>query len=80
LCLREICLVFLYRCCWAVSNHDFIEAYNCQAIVVQYPLVCYPNTECQLSGNLSENYVIVDFCDQQHGYSYCVIFRISVNE
>lgn len=23
------------KCCWAVSNHDFIEAYNCQAIVVQ---------------------------------------------
>ncbi|KAH3808356.1 hypothetical protein DPMN_136709, partial [Dreissena polymorpha] len=23
------------RCCWAVGNHDFIEAYNCQAAVVQ---------------------------------------------
>jgi len=23
------------RCCWAVSNHDFIEAYSCQSIVVQ---------------------------------------------
>ncbi|XP_022288159.2 myosin-VIIa-like [Crassostrea virginica] len=23
------------RCCWAVSNHDFIEAYGCQAVAVQ---------------------------------------------
>ncbi|XP_046572959.1 PCI domain-containing protein 2-like [Haliotis rubra] len=23
------------RCCWAVANHDFIEAYGCQAVVVQ---------------------------------------------
>ncbi|XP_021356339.1 PCI domain-containing protein 2-like [Mizuhopecten yessoensis] len=23
------------RCCWAVSNHDFIEAYGCQSVVVQ---------------------------------------------
>ncbi|XP_062566068.1 myosin-VIIa-like [Saccostrea cucullata] len=23
------------RCCWAVGNHDFIEAYGCQAVVVQ---------------------------------------------
>ncbi|KAI8743698.1 PCI domain-containing protein 2 [Biomphalaria glabrata] len=23
------------RCCWAVSNHDFDEAYNCQTTVVQ---------------------------------------------
>lgn len=22
------------RCCWAVSNHDFIEAYGCQSLVV----------------------------------------------
>lgn len=23
------------RCCWAVSNHDFIEAYGCQSVVAQ---------------------------------------------
>lgn len=23
------------RCCWAVSKHDFIEAYGCQAVAVQ---------------------------------------------
>lgn len=23
------------RCCWAVANHNFIEAYGCQAVVVQ---------------------------------------------
>lgn len=23
------------RCCWAVGNHDFIEAYNCQSFIVQ---------------------------------------------
>ncbi|KAK7091025.1 PCI domain-containing protein 2-like [Littorina saxatilis] len=23
------------RCCWAVANHDFVEAYACQSIVVQ---------------------------------------------
>ena len=26
------------RSCWAVSNHDFVEAYACQSLVVQYPL------------------------------------------
>ncbi|CAJ0952621.1 unnamed protein product [Ranitomeya imitator] len=25
------------RCTYAVSNHDFVEAYKCQAVVVQYP-------------------------------------------
>ncbi|KAH9514711.1 PCI domain-containing protein 2 [Bulinus truncatus] len=24
------------RCCWAVSNHDFVEAYDCQTTVVQH--------------------------------------------
>uniref|UniRef100_A0A8C2KLX6 PCI domain-containing protein 2 n=1 Tax=Cyprinus carpio TaxID=7962 RepID=A0A8C2KLX6_CYPCA len=26
------------RCTFAVSNHDFVEAYKCQTVVVQYPL------------------------------------------
>ncbi|KAB1267569.1 PCI domain-containing protein 2 [Camelus dromedarius] len=26
------------RCTYAVSNHDFIEAYKCQTVIVQYPL------------------------------------------
>uniref|UniRef100_A0A8C9V1J6 PCI domain-containing protein 2 n=1 Tax=Scleropages formosus TaxID=113540 RepID=A0A8C9V1J6_SCLFO len=26
------------RCTYAVSNHDFVEAYRCQTVVVQYPL------------------------------------------
>ncbi|MBN3275338.1 PCID2 protein, partial [Polyodon spathula] len=26
------------RCTYAVSNHDFAEAYKCQTVVVQYPL------------------------------------------
>lgn len=25
------------RCTYAVSNHDFVEAYKCQTLVVQYP-------------------------------------------
>ena len=25
------------RCCWAVANHDFVEAYACQSLLVQYP-------------------------------------------
>lgn len=30
--------MFIFRCCWAVANHDFVEAYVCQSLVVQYPL------------------------------------------
>ncbi|EHH29134.1 hypothetical protein EGK_09478 [Macaca mulatta] len=26
------------RCTYAVGNHDFIEAYKCQTVIVQYPL------------------------------------------
>uniref|UniRef100_A0AAY4EWX0 PCI domain-containing protein 2 n=2 Tax=Denticeps clupeoides TaxID=299321 RepID=A0AAY4EWX0_9TELE len=26
------------RCTYAVANHDFVEAYKCQTVVVQYPL------------------------------------------
>uniref|UniRef100_A0ACB8FJC5 PCI domain-containing protein 2 n=1 Tax=Sphaerodactylus townsendi TaxID=933632 RepID=A0ACB8FJC5_9SAUR len=26
------------RCTYAVSNHDFVEAYKCQTVIVQYPL------------------------------------------
>ncbi|KAK2817894.1 hypothetical protein Q7C36_021827 [Tachysurus vachellii] len=27
------------RCTYAVANHDFVEAYKCQTVVVQYPLL-----------------------------------------
>lgn len=27
----------LTRCTYAVGNHDFIEAYKCQTVIVQYP-------------------------------------------
>ncbi|CAE1304342.1 PCI domain-containing protein 2,PCI domain-containing protein 2 homolog [Acanthosepion pharaonis] len=27
------------KCCWAVANNDFLSAYGCQALVVQYPFV-----------------------------------------
>ncbi|XP_055101107.1 PCI domain-containing protein 2 isoform X2 [Symphalangus syndactylus] len=27
------------RCTYAVGNHDFIEAYKCQTVIVQYPLL-----------------------------------------
>ncbi|KAA0722689.1 PCI domain-containing protein 2 CSN12-like protein [Triplophysa tibetana] len=27
------------RCTFAVANHDFVEAYKCQTVVVQYPLL-----------------------------------------
>jgi len=36
-----------------VSNHDFIEAYNCQAIVVQYPL--YSSLVCNSEPVLNES-------------------------
>lgn len=29
---------FFSRCTYAVGNHDFIEAYKCQTVIVQYPL------------------------------------------
>uniref|UniRef100_A0A674I016 PCI domain-containing protein 2 n=1 Tax=Terrapene triunguis TaxID=2587831 RepID=A0A674I016_9SAUR len=29
------------RCTYAVGNHDFIEAYKCQTVIVQYPLPSY---------------------------------------
>uniref|UniRef100_A0A8V0YPI7 PCI domain containing 2 n=1 Tax=Gallus gallus TaxID=9031 RepID=A0A8V0YPI7_CHICK len=28
------------RCTYAVGNHDFIEAYKCQTVIVQYPFPC----------------------------------------
>lgn len=28
---------FFDRCTYAVGNHDFIEAYKCQTVIVQYP-------------------------------------------
>ena len=28
------------RCCWAVANHDFMEAYGCQTVVVQVSPNC----------------------------------------
>ncbi|NXN27993.1 PCID2 protein, partial [Nycticryphes semicollaris] len=30
------------RCTYAVSNHDFIEAYKCQTVIVQYPFPALP--------------------------------------
>ncbi|NXJ69857.1 PCID2 protein, partial [Rostratula benghalensis] len=30
------------RCTYAVSNHDFIEAYKCQTVIVQYPFLALP--------------------------------------
>ncbi|KAG7315716.1 hypothetical protein KOW79_020582 [Hemibagrus wyckioides] len=27
------------RCTYAVANHDFVEAYKCQTVVVQYPFL-----------------------------------------
>lgn len=35
--LLHLMFVLFFRCCWAVANHDFAEAYNSQAVVVQYP-------------------------------------------
>lgn len=32
------CFSFSSRCTYAVGNHDFIEAYKCQTVIVQYPL------------------------------------------
>uniref|UniRef100_A0A2K5CSK3 PCI domain-containing protein 2 n=3 Tax=Aotus nancymaae TaxID=37293 RepID=A0A2K5CSK3_AOTNA len=32
------------RCTYAVGNHDFIEAYKCQTVIVQYPLSFTPLT------------------------------------
>lgn len=45
-CIMEQYLMFCFmffnllfhRCIYAVSNHDFVEAYKCQTVVVQYPL------------------------------------------
>ena len=33
-----IIFVFGYRCIQCVANHDFVEAYAYQSVVVQYPL------------------------------------------
>ncbi|NXV43151.1 PCID2 protein, partial [Uria aalge] len=30
------------RCTYAVGNHDFIEAYKCQTVIVQYPFLALP--------------------------------------
>ncbi|NXK11923.1 PCID2 protein, partial [Herpetotheres cachinnans] len=30
------------RCTYAVGNHDFIEAYKCQTVIVQYPFPALP--------------------------------------
>jgi len=53
--MELICCVCECRCCWAVSNHDFVEAYNCQAIVIQYPLLNYRHTNVQK--------IRADYCD-----------------
>ncbi|KAI5629551.1 PCI domain-containing protein 2 isoform X1 [Silurus asotus] len=29
------------RCTYAVGNHDFVEAYKCQTVVVQYPFLAF---------------------------------------
>uniref|UniRef100_A0A674I1Y6 PCI domain-containing protein 2 n=1 Tax=Terrapene triunguis TaxID=2587831 RepID=A0A674I1Y6_9SAUR len=34
------------RCTYAVGNHDFIEAYKCQTVIVQYPL---PSVQLELA-------------------------------
>lgn len=36
--INSTCLFFFDRCTYAVANHDFIEAYKCQTVIVQYPL------------------------------------------
>ncbi|KAL7983852.1 hypothetical protein Chor_000728 [Crotalus horridus] len=37
------------RCTYAVANHDFVEAYKCQTVVVQYPLPFTLPKTCMLS-------------------------------
>uniref|UniRef100_A0A8C2KIU2 PCI domain-containing protein 2 n=1 Tax=Cyprinus carpio TaxID=7962 RepID=A0A8C2KIU2_CYPCA len=40
------------RCTFAVSNHDFVEAYKCQTVVVQYPLSFQAHKEENCSSSL----------------------------
>uniref|UniRef100_A0A2K6A148 PCI domain-containing protein 2 n=1 Tax=Mandrillus leucophaeus TaxID=9568 RepID=A0A2K6A148_MANLE len=35
------------RCTYAVGNHDFIEAYKCQTVIVQYPLSFMAAVRCR---------------------------------
>uniref|UniRef100_A0A2K5PGU1 PCI domain-containing protein 2 n=1 Tax=Cebus imitator TaxID=2715852 RepID=A0A2K5PGU1_CEBIM len=35
------------RCTYAVGNHDFIEAYKCQTVIVQYPLSFMAAVQCR---------------------------------
>uniref|UniRef100_A0A2K6SBE8 PCI domain-containing protein 2 n=1 Tax=Saimiri boliviensis boliviensis TaxID=39432 RepID=A0A2K6SBE8_SAIBB len=35
------------RCTYAVGNHDFIEAYKCQTVIVQYPLSFMTAVQCR---------------------------------
>ncbi|KAH0624553.1 hypothetical protein JD844_032157 [Phrynosoma platyrhinos] len=34
------------RCTFAVANHDFVEAYKCQTVIVQYPFTLIPFKIC----------------------------------
>lgn len=51
------------RCCWAVANHDFVEAYACQSLLVQYPFweftVCIE--WCVCGGGLGGSKLVVGF-------------------
>ena len=62
-----------HRCIYAVSNHDFVEAYKCQTVVVQYPFSKVENGICILWGFWLS--VLNSVCE--NGFLYKILFNIS---
>ncbi|KAG8586621.1 hypothetical protein GDO81_005434 [Engystomops pustulosus] len=46
------------RCTYAVSNHDFVEAYKCQTVVVQYPFQVFTSFLKIFQAHKEENWAL----------------------